>query len=144
MRAESLVDLRADAKICTEMTLGETAREHSTGFSLAKFRLVPMKGPCDRDSDGARGVAWAVALGTLAREGIVSEKWRHLGDLERENFLLWAEKNMRERSGPHSAGRQKYGDTFQGDPVEQLAEEVFDALFYAWVALRRLKGQVTE
>jgi len=34
-------------------------------------------------------------------------------------------------------GRLKYGDIFQGDPLEQAIEETMDALFYLWVARRR-------
>ena len=64
----------------------------------------------------------------------MSSGWRDLGELERKEFLEWileAEKLRQE------VGIAKYGYNFVGDPLDQLIEELFDALFYAWVELRK-------
>lgn len=63
-----------------------------------------------------------------------TEGWRDLSDDPRSDFLTWVGSSMSERQ---QFGRDAYGDTFEGDPLDHLIEELLDALFYAWVAKRR-------
>ena len=64
----------------------------------------------------------------------VIKAWRTLGDLDREDFLVWVDSRSKQRQG---LGRKVYGDTFQGDPLDHAIEEALDLLFYLWVERRR-------
>lgn len=60
--------------------------------------------------------------------------WRELPAEVRETYVEYVRQFVATRFGPDSVGRKQYGDTFQGDPLAQLAEEQADGLFYALVA----------
>ena len=60
--------------------------------------------------------------------------WRDLSIEERQKYEKWLLEEAVQRQ---TVGRQKYGDVFQGDPLQHLKEELLDALFYCWVAMRQ-------
>ncbi len=62
--------------------------------------------------------------------------WRNLDTETRNTFLEWVYDSNKERN---ALGRERYGDTFQGDPLEHAIEEALDLLFYLWAAKRREK-----
>jgi len=79
-----------------------------------------------RDSDPVR---------TLEDKG--EESWRILGPNERIEFGQWVESHLGKRK---DKGLAKYGNRFQGDPIDHLIEELVDALLYAWVLEKRYRG----
>lgn len=62
------------------------------------------------------------------------EHWRAITPDVRESFTDWADEQMRKRA---KLGHERYGDIFQGDPIDQAIEECLDQLFYLWVAKRK-------
>lgn len=60
--------------------------------------------------------------------------WRDLSIEERQKYEKWI---IEETITRQTVGRLKYGDEFQGDPLQHLKEELLDALFYCWVAMRQ-------
>lgn len=63
--------------------------------------------------------------------------WRENGSIERAEFLQWAAEATTQRQGPGSDSQRKYGDLFRGEPLDQLEEEILDALFYVYFAKRK-------
>lgn len=65
-------------------------------------------------------------------------EWRFLGDATfgtpRWDFVEWAIRAIDKRV---AVGVERYGDEFQGDPLDHAIEEALDLLFYLWVAKRR-------
>ena len=59
--------------------------------------------------------------------------WRDLSPPHRANFIQWQFDTAVERN---KIGEEQYGNTFQGDPLEHLKEELMDALFYCYQAIR--------
>ena len=82
---------------------------------------IPYRGIPYRDRDAA-------VVGV-----VLSSDWRILSSDDRMEYLRWVGDLMVSRQ---TAGRQIYGDTFQGDPLSNLAEELIDALFYCFQAWR--------
>ena len=62
------------------------------------------------------------------------EKWRHISENDRANFLGDVVASMAERQ---RGGEEKYGNEFRGDPLSQAWEELLDGLFYIWIAMRK-------
>lgn len=63
-----------------------------------------------------------------------SELWRDTSPPVRKSFFDWAGEQLETRG---ELGRERYGDIFQGDPVDQAIEECLDQLFYLWMAKRK-------
>ena len=61
------------------------------------------------------------------------EPWRALSADERLEYVQYVTDLMVERQ---IVGRKEHGDTFQGDPLKHLEEELVDGLFYCWEARR--------
>ena len=78
--------------------------------------------------------------GKMSSEHELIEPWRTLGTPERMQFILYVQEGMTKRQ---IQGRETYGDTFQGDPLTHLEEELMDALFYVWMT-RKQRGQEQE
>lgn len=71
------------------------------------------------------------------------EKWRHISENDRANFLGDVVASMAERQRKlvwqkgREVEREKYGNEFRGDPLSQAWEELLDGLFYIWIAMRK-------
>lgn len=63
--------------------------------------------------------------------------WRSLTVRDRKEFLLDLQFALALRAGPDSMGHEKYGETFEGDPLEQAWQEALDLVFYLWIEQRR-------
>jgi len=61
-------------------------------------------------------------------------RWRELSTDRRLEYMNWMVSLITRRQ---IEGRSKYGDTFVGDPLEHLAEELMDGLFYTFQAMRQ-------
>ena len=72
---------------------------------------------------------------TLEDKG--EESGRSLGPSERREFGYWVESHLGKRK---AKGLAKYGNRFQGDPIDHLIEELVDALLYAWILEKRYRG----
>ena len=66
--------------------------------------------------------------------------WRDLPVETRYEYEEWCRNQTTERQ---VLGRETYGDTFQGDPLEHAAEKAFDLPFYIWQA-KRQREALTE
>ncbi len=69
-------------------------------------------------------------------QDLVQDPWRQLEEPDQQDFAEWASIKMQERA---IFGEKKYQSKlmgFQGDPLNQLTQEAFDSLFYAWMAER--------
>lgn len=64
----------------------------------------------------------------------MTEQWRDLSGEQRWEFVHEQSGRMMQR---YKVGAIEYGDTFQGDPLDHLEEELMDALFYCWTARRQ-------
>ena len=60
--------------------------------------------------------------------------WREIPSDDRNIFFDWV---LEETIRKNQAGQETYGDTFAGDPLIHLAEELLDGLFYVYVAFRQ-------
>ena len=63
--------------------------------------------------------------------------WKKMGREERREFLEWV---LDMQSKRWDVGSEKYDSEnagFQGQPLEHLAEELFDALCYCYYAMRQ-------
>ena len=60
--------------------------------------------------------------------------WREIPSDDRNIFFDWV---LEETIRKNQAGQEIYGDTFAGDPLIHLAEELLDGLFYVYVAFRQ-------
>ena len=60
--------------------------------------------------------------------------WRRLNADDRLEYAQWIVNLVVSRQ---AAGRKTYGDTFVGDPLQHLSEELIDALFYCFQAQRQ-------
>jgi hypothetical protein len=74
----------------------------------------------------------------------MSEQWRKQDDKLRQQHSdrVYALSKSR-----NSYGAQRYGDTFQGDPLDQAEEELIDGLFYIEWARKKiaeLERRITE
>lgn len=65
-------------------------------------------------------------------------RWRLLSPEKREEFHGWLLIQSRLRN---DVGRKRYGDIFQGDPLDQAIEEALDLLFYLWMMRRKEQSQ---
>lgn len=64
----------------------------------------------------------------------MSEAWRLLNQTERQQIV----KDISDHAlYKYELGAAEYGDTFQGDPLTHLEEELLDALFYCHMERRR-------
>lgn len=72
------------------------------------------------------------------------ENWRKLELYQRHEFRFWLDEQMQKRL---EKGRKKYGDKFQGNPMDHLIEELLDGLFYAYMTkkyVQSLKSDVND
>ena len=75
------------------------------------------------------------------------ENWKDVKPEDRNSFLEWLVENQKHRM---EVGERKYNSSeigFQGDPLQHAAEELFDALFYVFYAMRErdaLKEKLAE
>lgn len=60
--------------------------------------------------------------------------WRRLDDDALDDYYAWVAGALRERA---ALGRRRYGQTFQGDPLDHAVEETLDLLFYLYQMRRQ-------
>ena len=60
--------------------------------------------------------------------------WREIPSDDRNIFFDWV---LEETIRKNQVGHETYGDTFAGDPLIHLAEELLDGLFYVYAAFRQ-------
>ena len=72
--------------------------------------------------------------------------WRKLEPADRADFMMWVKSSLiyQEEIGEDKYHSREKG--FQGDPLEHLEQEIFDAIFYLWEEKRRqgLEGNAPE
>ncbi len=69
------------------------------------------------------------------------EPWRSMTIQDRDEFLIWTYKTIKDR---WEMGRQKYHSDvlgFQGNPFEHRPEEIFDELVYGFYGQRKDTAQ---
>jgi hypothetical protein len=63
-----------------------------------------------------------------------TQDWRNIDN--RPEFLLWVEKELSSRQ---AYGEHLFGNLFHGDPLQHAFEELLDALFYLWMARKKME-----
>lgn len=65
------------------------------------------------------------------------QDWRSMQSIDQVHFVQWVEDSLSER---WNIGKEKYQSDikgFQGNPLDNLIEELLDALLYAYWERRR-------
>ena len=68
------------------------------------------------------------------------ERWRDMRNIS-HNVTNIKMRITRDIANKLNMGRNKYGDVFQGDPLQHLKEEVLDSLIYINILIKKIEEE---